>query len=126
MLLSSGWGLWYLFETVGTVAIPALVYIYGIRTNNVKPIQAAAFVTAFGILLNRLNISVIAFKWYLPNHYYPSVSEIIITLAVISGELWVLRFFISRMAILREHPAFPEHGHEEKSKAEVLKWKVSA
>ena len=51
-----------------------------------------ATMTLVGILLNRLNVSVIAFRWYAPNHYVPSWGEIVVSLAVVSAELWVFRW----------------------------------
>lgn len=128
-MLPTPMGSWYLLEVVGFVLVPAALYVYAVRTEIVRIAQVAAFLTAIGIVLNRLNISVIAFKWYEANRYYPSVSEIVITLAVVSMELWVFRWFVSRMAILREHPAFPEHGGEKEepsTSGEVVKWKASA
>ena len=51
-------------------------------------------------MLNRLNISVIAFKWYLPVRYVPTWQEIVVTLAVLSAEIWVFRWVVNRMPVL--------------------------
>jgi len=52
-----------------------------------------------GIILNRLNISVIAFNWNATVKYYPSWMEIVITLMIIFSEIWVFRWIVSRMPV---------------------------
>jgi len=99
-LLSTGWGLWYLLEVVGFVAIPAGLFLFAYRRRNLTLIRGAAAMTLAGILLNRLNVSVIAFKWYAPNHYVPSWEEVVVSLAVVSAELWVFRWVVNRMPVL--------------------------
>ena len=59
------------------------------------------------MLLNRLNISVIAFNWQLPVHYYPSWQEFVVTLTVVFTEIWVFRWIVLRMPILREAHELP-------------------
>ncbi|MBE0569747.1 MAG: polysulfide reductase NrfD [Deltaproteobacteria bacterium] len=126
-MLFDSMGLWYLVEVVGFTLVPMVLYVVAIRDRNVKLVQITAFLTAFGVILNRLNISVIAFKWYEAVRYYPSWQEVWVTLAVISMELWVFRWVINRMPILGEHPDYKSEGHTIHSKkAEVAKWTVSA
>ena len=64
--LATGWGLWYLFEMIGFVAIPALVYAVGVREHNIRLLQWTSGWVVFGIILNRMNISLVAFNWQLP------------------------------------------------------------
>jgi Ni/Fe-hydrogenase subunit HybB-like protein len=59
-----------------------------------------------GVILNRLNVSVIGFNWNLPNHYVPSWMEILVTLAVIFTEIWIFRWIVTRMPVLRDSPAW--------------------
>jgi hypothetical protein len=62
--------------------------------------------TLLGIVLNRLNVSVIAFKWYEPVRYFPTWMEIEVTLAVIFAEIWVFRWIINRMPVLSDPPGW--------------------
>jgi len=109
--LASGWGAWYLLELLGFVAAPAALYSYGCRRRSMPAVRAAAAMALIGIVLNRLNVSVIAFRWNAAVHYVPSWMEIVVTLGVISAELWVFRWVINRMPVLdfatahRERPA---------------------
>jgi Ni/Fe-hydrogenase subunit HybB-like protein len=51
------WGAWYLLEVVGFVAIPAYMFVTGVKHKNVSVVRAASIITLIGIVLNRLNIS---------------------------------------------------------------------
>jgi Ni/Fe-hydrogenase subunit HybB-like protein len=98
--LTTGWGAWYLLEVIGFVALPGWLFLHGVARKSSKVIRTAAALTLVGIVLNRLNISVIAFKWYLPVRYVPSWQEIVVTLAVLSAEIWVFRWVVNRMPVL--------------------------
>jgi len=108
-LLSTKWGLWYLVEVVGFVLIPLLLFVYSVRNSNVFTVKVASLLTMIGIILNRLNISVIAFKWDMPNHYVPTWMEIEVTLCIIFIEIWVIRWVVNRMPVLRQHPKYSNH-----------------
>jgi Ni/Fe-hydrogenase subunit HybB-like protein len=99
-LLGTGWGLWYLLEVVGFVAVPAGLFVVALRSRNLALVRGAAAVTLLGILLNRLNVSVIAFKWYEVGHYVPSWEEVVVSLGVVSAEIWVFRWVVNRMPVL--------------------------
>jgi Ni/Fe-hydrogenase subunit HybB-like protein len=98
--LSTGWGLWYMLELIGFVAVPAVLYLYGYQGRRLGIIKFAAVMTLIGIVMNRLNVSVIAFKWYAAVRYVPTWMEIVVTLGVISAELWVFRWVVNRMPVL--------------------------
>lgn len=102
--LGTPMGYWYLVEVLGFVLVPCLLFAVGLRNTNVKVIRIAAILTLLGIILNRLNVSIIAFKWYAPNRYYPSWMEIVVTLAVIFGEILVYRWVVNRMPVLNDPP----------------------
>jgi Ni/Fe-hydrogenase subunit HybB-like protein len=118
-------GYWYLVEIGGFVILPTALFLLAIRKRNVKLVQFTAFLTAIGVILNRLNVSVIAFKWYEAVRYYPSWMEIEVTLAIISMELWVFRWVINRMPVFGAHPAAVETEEEIVEDKEVVRWKAS-
>ncbi len=110
--LHGGWGAWYGLEVLGLVAVPMVMLIVGSRLRNVMLIRTGAGLTLLGVVLNRLNLSVIAFKWYAPVHYVPTWMEVVVTLAVISAELWVFRWVVRRLPVLSSKPAWAEEGDE--------------
>ena len=102
----SAMGTWYLIELIGLVLLPCFLFLHGVRYQNLTVIRMAAVISMLGIIINRLNYSVIAFKWYVPlsQRYIPSWMEIVITLAILFTEVWVFRWIVSRMPVLRESP----------------------
>jgi Ni/Fe-hydrogenase subunit HybB-like protein len=104
LILNTPMGYWYLTEVIGLVLIPCFMFLQAVRNRNLTVIRWASVLTMLGIIINRLNISVIAFKWYAPVHYYPAFGEIVTTLTVVFAEIWVFRWIVNRMPILREAP----------------------
>jgi Ni/Fe-hydrogenase subunit HybB-like protein len=105
-LINTPMGYWFLVEMIGFVFIPMVMFFYSYRTANILLIRIAAILTMIGIILNRLNVSVIAFRWDAAIHYVPTWMEVVVTLAVIFTEIWVFRWIINRMPVLRESPAW--------------------
>jgi len=104
MLLNSPMGYWYIIEIIGMVAIPGFLFLQGARHEKFVLIKIAAIISLVGIIINRLNYSVIAYKWYLPfsERYIPSWMEIVVTLSIVFAEIWVFRWIVSRMPVLRK------------------------
>ena len=107
-LLSTGWGLWYLVELLGFVALPCFCYALGVREKNLKMIRWTAGWTVLGIVLNRLNISVIAFNYHLPSseRYFPHWMEIAISVFIVTVGILIFRFVVTRMPVFYEHPEY--------------------
>lgn len=98
-LITDAWGLWYLVEVIGFVLIPGFMYAFGVRNRSLSIIRIAAIMALIGIMLNRLNTSLIAYNWTAAVHYIPSWQEIIVTLMVIFTEIWVFRWVATRMPV---------------------------
>jgi Ni/Fe-hydrogenase subunit HybB-like protein len=98
--LATGWGAWYVLEMAVFTAVPAVLYGWGCQRRRLSVVRIAAVMAMVGILLNRLNVSIIAFKWYAPVRYVPSWMEIVVTLGVLSAELWIYRWVVNRMPVL--------------------------
>ena len=108
--LTTGWGLWYLVELVGFVLFPAILYSVGAREKRLNLIRIAAIWTVLGIVLNRLNVSVIAFNYHLPSadRYVPSLPEVGTTVFIVTLGVVVYKFIATRMPILHEHPDYTD------------------
>ena len=109
--INSPMGYWFLFEIIGFVVLPMLLFIQSFRKVNITLTRVAAILTIIGIILNRLNVSVIAFRWDSAVHYIPSWMEIVVSLAIIFTEIWIFRWVIQRMPVLRESPAWAKNKH---------------
>jgi Ni/Fe-hydrogenase subunit HybB-like protein len=110
-LLNTPMGYWFLLEMIGFVLLPMGLYFYSYRKNNQLLIRIAAILTMLGVILNRLNVTVIGFRWDSAIRYVPSIMEIIVTLTVIFIEIWVFRWVINRMPVLRESPEWAKNEH---------------
>ena len=98
-LINTSWGYWYLLEVLGFVLVPAFMFAFGFKHRSLNIIKIASVLALLGIILNRLNVSVICFQWYEPVHYYPSWQEITVTLMVIFSEIWLFRWVVTRMPV---------------------------
>jgi hypothetical protein len=105
-LINTPMGYWFLLEMLGFVLIPMCLFFISYRTNNILLIKIAAIITMVGVIINRLNVTVIGFKWELAIRYVPSWMEFIVTLAVIFTEIWIFRWVINRMPVLRDSPSW--------------------
>jgi Ni/Fe-hydrogenase subunit HybB-like protein len=113
-LLATPMGHWYLVEVVGFVLLPLILFTEAVRWRSQMLCQWGAVFTLIGILLNRLNVSIIAFRWDQAVRYVPTVYEVVVTLGVILSEIWVFRWVVNRMPVLSDPPAWV---HEEETAA---------
>ena len=108
--LATGWGAWFLVELLGFVALPCFLFAVGARDRNRKLIQRTAALSVLGVVLNRLNISVIAFNYHLPaaDRYVPHLFEICISVFIVTVGVLAYRFIVTHMPILYEHPDYKD------------------
>ena len=104
--INTSMGYWWLLEMVGFVFLPMLLFYVSYRKNNINMIKVAAILTMLGVILNRLNVTVIGFRWDMAIRYIPSWMEVVVTLAVIFTEIWIFRWVINRMPVLRDSPSW--------------------
>ncbi len=103
-------GKWWLVEMLGFVLLPSLLFAWGARHRSVAAVRAAAAVAVLGIVVNRLNVSVVAWDWQNPAHYLPSWMEIWVSLTLVTIGVQAFRWIVNRMPVLRE-PADLAAGH---------------
>lgn len=98
--LATGWGAWFIFEMALGVILPILLFTYAIPKNNAAIVRLGAFITCFGIILNRLNTSMLCFNWKLPYREIPHWREVIIAITIYAIYIVVYRFILYRLPIL--------------------------
>jgi Ni/Fe-hydrogenase subunit HybB-like protein len=105
-LINSSMGYWWLMEMIGFVAIPGLMFIHGAQKKNTLTIQVAAIIAMAGIILNRYNCVFLAYNWNIPfaGKYYPSAIESLTALAIVFVQIWVFRWIVNRMPVMRKSP----------------------
>lgn len=102
--LGTRMGNWYLLEIIGFVVVPMMLFFYSYRRQNILLIRAAAIMTIIGIIINRLNISIIGFQWDAAQQYYPTWKEFVVSLTIIFIEIWIFRWIIRRLPVLSDSP----------------------
>jgi Ni/Fe-hydrogenase subunit HybB-like protein len=105
-LLNSRLGRWYLVEILGFVLLPCFLLAHAVRERMVKLVRGAAALSVLGIIINRLNVSLIAFNWDVPDRYVPSGMEIVTSITIITLGVLTFRWIVNRMPVLREHPEY--------------------
>lgn len=109
-LLGTSYGLWFLVELLGFIALPSLLYAVGVRNRDIKLIKWTAAWTVIGIVINRLNVCLIAFNWQLPSsqRYFPHWMEIATSVFIVTVGIVVFRFIVTKMPIFYEHPEYKD------------------
>lgn len=111
--LATGWGLWFMLEMFVGVIIPLILFSVSIRRNLAGLARFTAFLTVFGIVLNRLNTALIAFNWNLYQEI-PHIFEVIISVTLFAIYIITYRFILYRLPVLYSWKPVP---FEESSKA---------
>jgi Ni/Fe-hydrogenase subunit HybB-like protein len=104
--LFTGYGLWWLVEVLGFILLPSLLYAVAVRHDRVGLVRVASVIAVLGVVLNRLNVSIITYRWNAINRYIPNWQEIVVTLTIVTVGLLTFRWIVNRMPVLREHPDF--------------------
>ncbi len=109
-LLGTSYGLWFLLELFGFVALPCFLYAVGVRDKNLKLIKWTSVLAVLGIILNRFNVCLIAFNWHLPSseRYFPHWMEIGISIFIVTLGVIFFKFIATRMPILYQHPEYSD------------------
>jgi Ni/Fe-hydrogenase subunit HybB-like protein len=113
--LLTGYGAWFLVEMLGFVLLPAILYAIGVRERNLTLIKWTSILTVLGIVLNRFNVSLVAFNWQLApaDRYFPSWMEIALSIFIVTVGLLIFRFISTYMPIFYEDEHFKEHAPAE-------------
>ena len=108
-LLNTPYGHWFLVELLGFVLLPIVVLSYGFRSGRVGIVRFGAFYAVLGVLLNRINVSIVAFNWNLPDHLHhivPPWQEVAIVAAIVTLHILVFRWIVNRMPVVREDKSY--------------------
>jgi Ni/Fe-hydrogenase subunit HybB-like protein len=71
------------------VALLGLLLTFKEVRNSITGLYWAAGLSAFGVVMNRFNVSLTSYGGYRQFSYFPSIIEIIITLALIAGGILI-------------------------------------
>jgi Ni/Fe-hydrogenase subunit HybB-like protein len=84
-------------EIIGGVIIPVVLYTVPKAAKTKTGIFIASFLVVAGVVLNRINVAIIGINIPRWERYYPSLSELLITLGIISAGImafvWISGIF---------------------------------
>jgi Ni/Fe-hydrogenase subunit HybB-like protein len=103
------YGKWWLLEMLGFVLLPSILYAWGARNQNILAVRVAAVLGVLGIVVNRLNVSLVAYNWNQEVRYWPSWMELSVSLALVVIGILAFRWIVNRMPVLR--PMKGTDGH---------------
>jgi Ni/Fe-hydrogenase subunit HybB-like protein len=108
--LTTGYGVWFLMEIIGFVALPTFLLFIGIREKRIQIIQISAVIAIVGVIINRFNVSIIAFNYNLTpeERYFPSWMEIFISIFLVTLLVLTYRFMCLKLPILKEHNEYKD------------------
>jgi len=92
-----------------------MIFLFGYRQRNLQLVRFAAGITIIGIIMNRLNISTIAFQWYDGLLHFPTWMEIVVSFAVIFVQILVFRAVVRRMPVYQESPSWVAEEKQNKT-----------
>ena len=109
--LFTGYGAWFCLELIGFVAVPCMLYAMGARERKTCYMRWAAALTVGGIIMNRFNVSMVAFNWQLPSvdRYFPSFLEVMLSVFIVTCIITAYRFIAAKMPMLYELKEFKSH-----------------
>ncbi|HSB52381.1 MAG TPA: NrfD/PsrC family molybdoenzyme membrane anchor subunit [Dissulfurispiraceae bacterium] len=102
-------GYWYLVELIGFVVAPMVLFTIGVKRQSLGIIRSSAFFAVIGIVLNRVNVNLIAYNWNQPNHFHhiiPPLTEVMMIMAVVTLHVLVFRWILNRFPVMRELPEY--------------------
>jgi Ni/Fe-hydrogenase subunit HybB-like protein len=108
-LLVTPYGYWFLVEILGFVLLPALILTVGVKKGSVSMVRFGAFNAVAGIIMNRINVSIIALNYNLPDHLHhiiPPWTEVAAVLSIFTIHILVFRWILNRMPVMREEPEY--------------------
>ena len=105
------YGKWWIVEMLGFVLVPSLLYAWGARNRRADVVRIAGVLAVLGVVLNRVNISMVVFNWNQPVRYVPSWMEFAVSLALVTAGVLAFRWIVNRMPVFHELEESSHAGH---------------
>ncbi len=91
----------FLLEMILGVLVPWFMLLSPAVRRSRRLLFIACTLIVGGVLLNRVNVFVVGYRPPVSeNYYFPSVTEILITVGFIAGLMFLYRFFVTYLPVL--------------------------
>ncbi len=104
----------FLLEMCGGVLLPFVLLLFAEIRRSPLGLLAASGLVVLGVLVNRINVFLVAFRPpYAEGRYFPSIPEILVTAGLIAALVLAYRVCVTVF------PVLPSEGHAEGEQAEA-------
>jgi Ni/Fe-hydrogenase subunit HybB-like protein len=109
MALDGSWQSWlFLFELSVSAVIPAALMLYKPTRSHIAGVGTAAAMVVGGMVLYRLDVSIVAFARPEGVVYFPTWEEFAVSLGIVAGGILIFLFFVENLNVfddVKGHPA---------------------
>ena len=101
-----GRAFYFVFELGTSAVIPLSLLLLKKVRSSVGGLAVCAGLTVFGMVLNRLDVCIVAFARPEGTGYFPTWMEVAVSLGIVSGGILIFLFFVERLKVYEhEEPA---------------------
>ncbi len=98
--LDNSWQSWlFIFELAVSAVIPATLMLFKPIRSQIAGVGTAAFLVVAGMVLHRLDVSVVAFARPRGMSYFPSWEEFAVSLGIVAGGILIFLFFVEHLDV---------------------------
>ena len=116
MALDGSWqsGL-FIFEIAFSAVIPAALMLFKPIRSSLTGVAIAAVMVVSGMVMHRLDVSIVAFARPAEMGYFPSWEEFAVSFGIVAGCILIFLFFVENLNVfddVRGHPPEPKPGFD--------------
>ena len=116
MAVDGSWlGGLFLFELAFSAVIPASLMLFKPIRSSVAGVAVAAGMVVLGMVMHRLDVSIVAFARPEGVGYFPSWEEFAVSLGIVAGCILIFLFFVENLSVfddVKGHPPEPVPGYD--------------
>jgi len=101
--IDGSWQSWlFIFELLVSVGVPVLIVALPKLRKSGSGLFTAALFTVLGMILYRINISLVTMARWPGTSYFPSMVEIMVSVGIIAGLALVFMYFVENLQVFEE------------------------
>ncbi|MGW8265857.1 MAG: NrfD/PsrC family molybdoenzyme membrane anchor subunit [Longimicrobiales bacterium] len=107
-------GALFLFELAFSAVVPASLMLFKPIRSSLAGVAIAASMVVLGMVMHRLDVSIVAFARPEGVGYFPSWEEFAVSLGIVAGCILVFLFFVENLSVfddVKGHPPEPVPGY---------------
>lgn len=105
----------FLFELAFSALIPAALMLFKPIRSSIAGVGVAAAMVVLGMVMHRLDVSIVAFARPEGIGYFPSWEEFAVSVGIVAGGILIFLFFVENLSVfddVKGHPPEPVPGYD--------------